>query len=197
MPAEKTAELVFIIFRPLIARFAVNRELRRIQRFIAQVLEQAAVKLRCAGFCCRDDLRTSRGAVFRLVTGRDYLELTHHIGGHAEVGECHHSALGHGAFLHAHAIHDGLIARLKAAIDARVESVVSASGGDAGHKNGELRRVPGPASHNERKLIQCCWRDPFLPDRVIEVERRSIGYHFQCLYIDTDFQLHIDSNQLI
>ena len=56
--AKKAAEFVLIIFRALVAGLSVDRELGRVERLVAQVLEDAAMELIRSAFGGSDDLRS-------------------------------------------------------------------------------------------------------------------------------------------
>ncbi len=101
-------------------------------------LEARAVERAPAGFGDGHDLTRGRRSVLGRVVRRQDLDLTHHVGRHREVLEDgHHPALAHEPLLHADAIERRLVARLQAAVDARVERVIAAAGADAWHQRGE------------------------------------------------------------
>jgi hypothetical protein len=84
---------MFVVFRPLIARLAIDGELSRVQRFVAQVLKSRAVVLIRAGLRSDDDLPSSGVAIFRRIGGCHDAKLADHVRCHAEIIEGHHAAL--------------------------------------------------------------------------------------------------------
>ena len=105
----------------------------RIQPSIARVLEQRAVILRPAGLAHHRDLARGRRAILRSIVRSEHLHFLHHIGRHLEIAlDRNHATLAHEAFLHGRAIQECLIPGLNAAVDAGVESLVAATGSDAG-----------------------------------------------------------------
>src|SRR5437879_2704856 len=123
--ADEAAELVLVVFGPLIAGFAVGRELRGVQAFVAQIFKGATVELAASGLRRGNNLAAGGRPVFRFVSGSQHAELADHVWGHAEVRKGHHAALCHAAFLHADAIHNGFITGGQPAIDASIERAIT------------------------------------------------------------------------
>src|SRR5262249_32036399 len=83
----------------------------------------------------RHDLARRRRAVFRRVVRGQHFDLADHVGRHREVLEDRdHAALAHEALLHAYTIDRSLVARLQAAISARIERVVPTTGRHTWHQ---------------------------------------------------------------
>ena len=116
---------------------------------------------------------------------------------HAEIPKRDHTALRHSAFLHADAVHHGLIARFQAAVDARI---VGAWGGSCIHarqQNSHLRRVARTTGNDQRKFVDRFRRNAFLAHCVIEIQRRSVRLHFNSLNARAHFKLHIEASNLV
>ena len=103
----------------------------------------------------RDDLAAGGRAVLGVVARADDLDLAHHVRRVGEVLEDRdHAALAHEALLHGGAVEDRLVARLQAAVDARVERVRAAAGRDARHEQDERGRRAGAGAEDERQVLQ-------------------------------------------
>ena len=148
LPADEGAYIVLKVFRPRSPRnfqpivHAIERvEWSSVQPSIPMILISASVIGVGTRFGHRDENAGVRRPKLRVVVRCQDFHLAHHIRRHRPVlVERDHAVLVHEAFLHAHAVHCGFVARLLSAIDARIEGVGRSSRGDAGLENGKRDR---------------------------------------------------------
>ena len=88
----------------------------------------------------------------------------------------------------------GLVAGLHAAVDAGVEGVGRAPGGDAGHEDGERGRRAGPGPELEGQLGQRVGRDAVLVGGVVVVEGRGLGHDLDLLGLGAEGQARIEAD---
>ena len=151
--------------------------LRGRERVVLVELKTGTVEPAAARLGDRHDLAADRGAVFGRVARREDLDLADHVGRHREVLENrHHAALAHEALLHADAIHRRLVARLQAAVDARVKGVVALTGADTGHQQRKCRGRARSGAELQGQIVQGFRRDPMLLRARRAEHRRAAEY---------------------